>query len=49
MRKRLAVSLAMLAIGAALLASASFAGPQGSSSPQARKGGILKFSLFAGI
>jgi peptide/nickel transport system substrate-binding protein len=49
MRRRLAVSLAMLATGAALLASASFAGPQGSSSPQARKGGILKFSLFAGI
>jgi peptide/nickel transport system substrate-binding protein len=49
MRKRLAVSLAMLATGAALLAAASFASQQGSSSSQARKGGILKFSLFAGI
>jgi ABC-type transport system substrate-binding protein len=49
MRKRLAVSLAMLATGAALLASASFASSHGSSSSQARKGGILKFSLSAGI
>lgn len=46
MRKRLAVSLAMLATGAALLVSASFASP---SSQQARKGGILKFTLYAGI
>jgi peptide/nickel transport system substrate-binding protein len=49
MHKRLALSVAMLAIGAAMLAASSFASPQGSSSPQARKGGILKFSLFAGI
>ena len=46
MRKRLAVSLAMLASGAALLAAASFASPQGST---AMSGGILRFSLFAGI
>ena len=46
MRKRLAVSLAMLATGAALLTSASFASPHGST---ARSGGILEFSLFAGI
>jgi len=46
MRKRLIASVAMLAIGAAMLAAASVASP-GSSS--VRKGGILKFSLFAGI
>ena len=55
MRKRLMLSIAMLVIGAAMLAAASVAspgsagkqsGPQGST---ARKGGILKFTLFAGI
>jgi peptide/nickel transport system substrate-binding protein len=49
MHKRLALSVAMLAIGAAMLAASSFASSQGPSSSQARKGGILKFSLFAGI
>jgi ABC-type transport system substrate-binding protein len=46
MRIRLAVSLAMLATGAALLAAASFATPQGST---AKSGGILRFSLAFGI
>jgi ABC-type transport system substrate-binding protein len=36
----------MLVAGTALLASASFASPRGST---AKSGGILKFSLFAGI
>ncbi len=49
MHKRLLLSIAMLAIGAAMLAASSFAAPQSSNSPQVRKGGILKFSLFAGI
>ena len=52
MHKRLMLSIAMLAIGAAMLAAASVASPgavQKNSSPQARKGGILKFTLFAGI
>ena len=49
MHKRLLLSVAMLAIGAAMLAASSFAAPQSSNSPQARRGGILKFSLFAGI
>src|SRR5262245_64541390 len=46
MHKRLLLSVAMLAVGAAMLAASSFASSQG---PTARKGGILKFSLFAGI
>jgi peptide/nickel transport system substrate-binding protein len=46
MRKRFAVSLAMLASGATLLASASFASQHGST---ARKGGILRFTLAFGI
>jgi peptide/nickel transport system substrate-binding protein len=46
MTKRLLLSVAMLAIGAAMLAASSVASPQGST---ARKGGIVKFSLFAGI
>jgi ABC-type transport system substrate-binding protein len=55
MRKRFALSIAMLVVGAAMLAAASVAspgsagkqsGPQGST---ARKGGTLKFTLFAGI
>lgn len=55
MYKRLALSLAMLAVGAAMLAASGIAstgsahkqsGPQGSV---AKKGGILKASLFAGI
>jgi len=46
MTKRLLLSVAMLAIGAAMLAASSVASPQGST---ARKGGIMKFSLFAGI
>jgi ABC-type oligopeptide transport system substrate-binding subunit len=49
MHKRFLLSVAMLAIGAAMLAASSFAAPQSSSSPQARRGGIMKFSLFAGI
>jgi hypothetical protein len=40
MRKRVAVSLAVLVTGAALLAAASFASPRGS---RARKGGILTY------
>src|SRR5262249_8374859 len=46
MHKRLLLSVAMLAVGAAMLAASSLGGSQG---PAARKGGILKFSLFAGI
>ncbi len=46
MHKRLLLSVALLAIGAAMLAASSFASSQGST---ARKGGIVKFSLFAGI
>ncbi len=50
MRKRLMLSIAMLAVGAAMLAAASVAStgsnPQSSS---ARKGGIFKATLFAGI
>ena len=46
MTKRLLLSVAMLAIGAAMLAASSVASPQGST---ARNGGIMKFSLFAGI
>jgi peptide/nickel transport system substrate-binding protein len=46
MHKRLLVSIAMSGTGAALLAAASLASPQGST---ARSGGILEFSLFAGI
>ncbi|HMJ01125.1 MAG TPA: ABC transporter substrate-binding protein [Gaiellaceae bacterium] len=52
MDKRLMLSIASLVTGAALLAGASVASPgavQGQSSPQPRKGGILKFTLFAGI
>jgi len=49
------LSIAMLVVGAAMLAAASVASPgaaQKQSSPlgsKARKGGILKFTLFAGI
>jgi ABC-type transport system substrate-binding protein len=46
------LSIAMLAIGAAMLAASSVASSgstQKQNSPQARKGGILKFTLFAGI
>src|SRR6266536_2883800 len=55
MDKRLTLSLAMLAVGAAMLAASGIAstgsaqkqnGPSGSV---AKKGGILKASLFAGI
>jgi ABC-type transport system substrate-binding protein len=46
MHKRLLLSIAMLTIGAAMLTASSFASSQ---SPAAKKGGILKFSLFAGI
>jgi len=52
MYKRLMLSLAMLAIGAAMLATASVASPGGAHKPsgsQARKGGIFKATLFAGI
>ncbi len=52
MHKRLVLSIAMLTIGAAMLASASVASSGSTQSPQnstARKGGILKFTLFAGI
>jgi len=55
MRKRLVLSIAMLAIGAAMLAAASIASPGSaskSSAPQsstAKKGGIFKATLFAGI
>jgi peptide/nickel transport system substrate-binding protein len=46
MHKRLLLSVAMLAIGAAMLTASSFASSQ---STTAKRGGILKFSLFAGI
>ncbi|HKA25782.1 MAG TPA: ABC transporter substrate-binding protein [Gaiellaceae bacterium] len=52
MYKRLTLSLAMLAIGAAMLAASGIASTGSAhkqSSPQAKKGGILKASLFAGI
>jgi peptide/nickel transport system substrate-binding protein len=55
MQKRMMLSIAMLVVGAAMLAAASVASPgaaQKGSSPlgsKARKGGILKFTLFAGI
>jgi peptide/nickel transport system substrate-binding protein len=52
MYKRLTLSLAMLAIGAAMLAASGIASTGSAhkqSSPQAKKGGILKVSLFAGI
>lgn len=55
MRKRLMLSIAMFGIGAAMLAAASVASPgsvhkqNGPQSSTARKGGILKFTLFAGI
>lgn len=55
MRKRLMLSTAMFGIGAAMLAAASVASPgsvhkqNGPQSSTARKGGILKFTLFAGI
>ena len=52
MDKRLMLSIASLVTGAVLLAGASLASPgsvEKQSSPQARKGGILKFTLFAGI
>jgi len=52
MYKRLMLSLAMLAVGAAMLATAGIASPGSAhkqSSPQAKKGGIFKATLFAGI
>lgn len=52
MYKRLALSIAMLAVGAAMLAAAGVASPGSVSKTQgsvAKKGGILKASLFAGI
>jgi peptide/nickel transport system substrate-binding protein len=55
MHKRLTLSVAMLVIGVAMLAAASVASAGSDSkraAPQssaARKGGTLKFSLFAGI
>jgi len=49
MRKRLMLSIAMLAVGASMLAAASVASPGSAQQPQARKGGIMKFTLFAGI
>ncbi len=55
MQKRMMLSIAMLVVGAAMLAAASVASPgaaQKGSSPlgsKARKGGILKFTLYAGI
>jgi len=49
MHKRLLLSIALLAVGAAMLAASSFASSSGSNSSTARKGGIVKFSLFAGI
>ena len=49
MTKRLMLSVAMLAIGAAMLAASSVASTAEASRLGARKGGILKFSLFAGI
>jgi ABC-type transport system substrate-binding protein len=49
MHKRLVVSIALLVIGAAMLAASSVASPGSSQGPTARKGGIMKFTLFAGI
>src|SRR5262245_265084 len=49
MQQRFVLSILMLGLGAAMLAASSFASPQSSSNPQARKGGILKFSLSGGI
>jgi len=55
MHKRMMLSIAMLVVGAAMLAAASVASPgaaQKQSSPlgsKARKGGIFKATLFAGI
>jgi len=58
MHKRLMLSIAMLAVGAAMLAAASVASPgsaqqqaspKNSKSSTVRRGGILKFTLFAGI
>jgi peptide/nickel transport system substrate-binding protein len=55
MYKRLALSLAMLAVGAAMLAASGIASTgsahkqSGPTSSVAKKGGILKASLFAGI
>ena len=55
MYKRLALSLAMLAVGAAMLAASGIASTgsahkqSGPASSVAKKGGILKASLFAGI
>jgi peptide/nickel transport system substrate-binding protein len=55
MYKRLTLSLAMLAVGAAMLAASGIASTgsahkqSGPASSVAKKGGILKASLFAGI
>src|SRR5262245_30458856 len=45
MRQRFVLSILMLGLGATLLAAAGLS----SGSSTARKGGILKFTLFAGI
>src|SRR5436190_1656284 len=52
MYKRLTLSLAMLAVGAAMLAASGIASTGSANAPQgsvAKKGGVLKVSLFAGI
>jgi peptide/nickel transport system substrate-binding protein len=55
MYKRLSLSIAMLAVGAAMLAAASVASPGAASkasspaSSKAKQGGIFKATLFAGI
>ena len=52
MYKRLTLSLVMLAAGAAMLATSGIASTGGAKAPQgsvAKKGGILKVNLFAGI
>src|SRR3954447_23049681 len=55
MYKRLSLSIAMLAVGAAMLAAAGIASPGAASkvssptSSAAKKGGIFKATLFAGI
>jgi ABC-type transport system substrate-binding protein len=52
MYKRLTLSLAMLAVGAAMLAASGIASTGSANKSQgsaAKKGGILKVSLFAGI
>ncbi len=52
MYKRMTLSLAMLAVGAAMLAASGIASTGSANAPQgsvAKKGGILKASLFAGI